>query len=242
MAPLFDAHIHLSDFRNISPAELIGRLKLAGIQKCVCVSTHPDDWEKTAAFARMFQFEVVPCFGLHPWYAKNATQGWEKRLENYLLEFEDSLIGECGFDRLKNPDFERAQKVFEPQLELAYALKRPLMLHMVKADLWLENYFGRLPQNSVFHSFSGSIELCRQILKFGHAISINKKFFNKKDALKILRCVPLENILIETDAPFQSMPEDLAFVVQKIAEIKGLNVEETAQKLYTNALEKLAVE
>lgn len=242
MLKFFDTHIHLSDFRDIEPAALMQRLKAAGIEKCVCVSTHPDDWEKTAAFARTFEFDVVPCFGLHPWNAHTVAQGWEKRLEDYLLEFGDSLIGECGFDRLKNPDFESAQKVFEPQLELAYSLQRPLMLHMVKADVWLEHYLGRLPQNSIFHSFSGSVELCRQILKFGHSISINKKFFNKKDALKILTQAPLENILIETDAPFQSMPEDLAFVVQKIAEIKGLNVEETAQKLYTNALEKLAVE
>lgn len=242
MAPLFDAHIHLSDFRNISPAELIGSLKLAGIQKCVCVSAHPDDWEKAAVFARAFEFEVIPCFGFHPWYINDAPQDWAKRLEDYLLEFETALIGECGFDRLKNPDFESAQKVFEPQLELAYALKRPLMLHMVRADVWLENYLGRLPQNSIFHSFSGSVEMLKKILKFGHMISINKKFFNKKDALQILEHAPLENILIETDAPFQSMPEDLGFVACKIAEIKGLNEEETRQKLYTNALEKLAVE
>ena len=242
MAPLFDAHIHLSNFKDISPAELIGRLKFAGIQKCVCVSAHPDDWAKAAAFARSFEFEVVPCFGLHPWYINDAHQGWAKRLEEYLLEFETALIGECGFDRLKNSDFESAKKVFEPQLELAYALKRPLMLHMVKADDWLENYFGRLPQNSIFHSFSGSIELCKRVLKFGHLISVNKKFFNKKDAAKILEYTPLENILIETDAPFQSMPEDLSAVASKIAEIKGCSEEGTRQRLYMNALEKLVVE
>jgi len=242
MPPFFDAHIHLSDFKDISPKELIGRLKLAGIQKCVCVSAHPDDWEKTAAFARAFEFEVIPCFGLHPWYAADAVSDWTRGLEDYLLEFEAALIGECGFDRLKNPDFESAQKVFEPQLELAYAFKRPLMLHMVRADTWLENYFGRLPQNSIFHSFSGSIEMLKKILKFGHMISINKKFFNKKDAVQILAYAPLENVLIETDAPFQSMPEDLDFVASRIAEIKGLSEEETRQRLYTNALEKLAVE
>lgn len=242
MTPFFDTHIHLSDFKNAAPTELMSRLEKAGIQKCVCVSTRPDDWEKTAALARMFKFEIVPCFGLHPWYTADAVSDWIRGLEDYLLEFETALIGECGFDRLKNPDFESAQKIFEPQLELAYALKRPLMLHMVKADEWLEHYFGRLPKNAVFHSFSGSIELAKKILKFGHMISINKKFFNKKDAVQILKYMPIENILAETDAPFQSMPEDLGFVVQKIAEIKNLSREETTQKLYTNALEKLAVE
>jgi len=238
----FDTHIHLSDFNDVTPFELMGRLEKAGIQKCVCVSTRPDDWEKTAALARMFKFEIVPCFGLHPWYAADAVSDWTRGLEDYLLEFETALIGECGFDRLKNPDFESAQKIFEPQLELAYAFKRPLMLHMVRADAWLENYFGRLPQNSIFHSFSGSVELAKKILKFGHLISINKKFFNKKDAVDILKTVPMENLLIETDAPFQSMPEDLDFVVEKIAEIKGLDKVEAAQKLYVNALEKLSVE
>ena len=238
----FDTHIHLSDFKNVTPTQLMERLEKAGIQKCVCVSTHPADWEKTAALARMFKFEIVPCFGLHPWYAADAVSDWTRGLEDYLLEFETALIGECGFDRLKNPDFESAQKIFEPQLALADALKRPLMLHMVKADVWLENYLGMLPEISVFHSFSGSIEMLKKILKFGHLIAVNKKFFKRKDAIEILKTVPMENLLIETDAPFQSMPEDLDFVVQKIAEIKGLDKVEAAQKLYVNALEKLSVE
>ena len=237
----FDVHIHLSDFKDVTPLVLMERLEKAGIQKCVCIGAHPDDWEKTAFFARTFKFEVLPCFGVHPWYVHNLRKDWPQILENYLLEFEDALIGECGFDRLKNPDFESAQKIFDAQLELSLALKRPLMLHMVKADIWLENYFGRLPEKSVFHSFSGSVEILKKILKFGHFISINKKFFSKKDAVKILEYAPLENILTETDAPFQSMPEDLRFVVQKIADIKGVDQNEAVQKLYVNALEKLCV-
>jgi len=240
--PFFDVHIHLSDFTNVRPAELMERLEKACIRKCVCVSAHPNDWEIAALFARTFKFEVIPCFGVHPWYVCNLRKDWLQILENYLLEFPCALIGECGFDKLKNSDFESMKRVFEPQLELAYALKRPLMLHTVKADAWLENYWGRLPEISVFHSFSGSIEMLRKILKFGHFISINKKFFKRKDALKILEYAPLENIFLETDAPFQSMPEDLSFVVQQIARIKNLSYEETAQKLYLNALEKFSVE
>jgi len=233
---LFDAHIHLTEFEQIEAEGLIEDLQRAGIEKCVCVTAKPEDWEMAAKFAHDFPFEVIPSFGLHPWYACGAKRGWEKELEIYLKEFDEAIIGECGFDKLKATDFEKERHVFEKQVEFAFEYQRPLMLHMVKADMWLERYWGRLPERSVFHSFSGSSGLLKKIINFNNYISVNNRFFNKKDAEDILKKVPLEKLLTETDAPFQSDISDLKEVVARIAEIKNLTFEETAKRLYLNAM------
>ena len=233
----FDAHIHLTDFEGIPSKKLIADLKDNGIEKCVCVTAKVDDWEKAAKFAHDFPFEVVPCFGVHPWYAPEAKKGWDKELELYLKEFDGAIIGECGLDRLKSTDIAKETEVFEKQVELAFFYNRPLMLHMVKADMWLEKYWGRLPEKSVFHSFSGSVELLKKLINFNHYVSVNKIFFNKKDAGKILKYAPMDRLLVETDAPFQSEINDLKNVVQNIAEMKNENIEELAQKLYFNAVD-----
>lgn len=232
----FDTHIHLTDFKDVSKNILIENLKQNGIEKCVCISAHRSDWEKVAEFAHDFPFEIVPAFGLHPWYADEATDNWQLELEEYLKEFPESVIGECGFDWLKSKDLELERQVFEKQIELAFEYQRPLMLHMVKADLLLENYWGRLPQKSIFHSFSGSIELLKKLLKFSHYISVNHKFFNKKNAKEILTTVPLEKLLLETDAPYQSKAEDLLNVLNKIAEIKNEETETLSKKIYLNTM------
>ena len=232
----FDTHIHLTDFANIEPTSLLERLKKANIEKCICVSSQPDDWEKTAFFARSFPLMVTPAFGLHPWYADRFNTSVARQLENYVKEFPTAFIGECGFDRIKNPNFEAQALAFDTQLALALRYQRPLIVHMVKADMWLNSYWQKLPHNCIFHSFSGSSELLKQILKINCYISVNKKFFNKKDAKEIILKTPLDKLLIETDAPFQSMPEDLAAVVQKIAEFKGQVFSETTDKLYENTI------
>ena len=236
MTTFFDTHIHLTDFKNITPDDLIQRLQGIGIQKCICVSSSPQDWAQTAEFARLFSSVVIPAFGCHPWYLNQFQTHILQTLEDYLQEFPTALIGECGFDRLKNPDFEQQRAVFEPQLELALRYQRPMVLHMVKADLWLENYWTRLPKNCIFHSFSGSVNILKQIIKICCYISVNSKFFNKKNASGISLETPIDKLLIETDAPFQSMPEDLAAVVQKIAEFKGQVFSETTDKLYENTI------
>jgi len=235
----FDTHIHLADFENITPDELMGNLKQAGIKRCVCVCSRPQDFQKAASFAKTYPTMVVPAFGLHPWYIGEQVRGFEKELERYLKLFNVAPIGECGFDRLKNPDFEAQKEVFELQLALAKAYHRPLLLHAVKADIWFERYLPLLPRKSVFHSYSSSVEFLKQIIKYELYISVNKRFFRKQDAQKIILQTPIERLLIETDAPFQSKPEELQDVVLQIANIKQMDLEKTAKILYSNAMEIL---
>ncbi len=239
MIKFFDTHIHLTDFEGISKNALMEKLKRNGVEKCICVSAHRSDWEKVAGLAHDFPFEVIPAFGLHPWYADESNGRWKDELSEYLKEFPESLIGECGFDALKSRDKDLEEEVFKTQLELAFEYNRPLLLHMVKADLFLEHYWGRLPEKSVFHSFSGQDELLKKILKFEHYISVNKCFFKKKNAQSILEKTPLEKLFLETDAPYQSNIEDLGYVLRQVAEIKDEKAEKLGEKIYVNTMRVL---
>lgn len=233
----FDTHIHLADFKNIKKDCLIACLHQKGIEKCVCVSSHVSDWEKVADFARSYPFDVVPAFGLHPWYGEEYFLDFKQNLISYIEMFPDAAIGECGFDRIKGVDFDTQKKIFEAQVEVSFEYNRPLIVHAVKADMWLQDYYGMLPQKTIFHSFSGSVEIVKKLFKYGFYVSVNHKFLNKKDYRKILENTPIEKLLIETDAPFQSEIDELSDLVQKISDIYSINVDEVAQKLYLNAME-----
>ena len=231
----FDTHIHLTDFDNTDLSALILRLKKAGIDKCVCVSSCPDDWKKTAKAARDFAFDIIPAFGIHPWYIKQTHLNWQHDLEEYLKEFCNACVGECGFDTLKNTDIEAQKEIFDIQLEFSKLYRRPLLLHAVKADEILQNYQAVLPENTVFHSFSGSLERARQLTKFGFYFAINTRFFQKKEAVRILQTIAPDRLLIETDAPYQNTPEDLTYLVKRIAEVLQKDVRETSEMIYLNA-------
>ena len=231
----FDTHIHLTDIDVSCPSELIQRFVGQGIEKCVCVSARPKDWEKTAKLASDFKNYIIPAFGLHPWYIDEAPVDFQSRLEGYIRAFPSAAVGECGFDRLKNPNLNYQKKVFDIQMDIALKYNRALIVHAVKADEMVQGYDSLLPQKTIFHSYSGSCERLKKIIKNNMYISVNKRFFNKKDAKCIVEKVPYEKLLIETDAPYQSDVEDLSCVVERIAEIWGKDKNDIADTLYANA-------
>lgn len=96
---LFDAHNHLQSSRFGKPVgELIAEMRAAGITGCVVNATREADWEAVAALAREFPGYVFPAYGIHPWHADAAREGWEERLRERLLSDPMSSVGEVGVD------------------------------------------------------------------------------------------------------------------------------------------------
>ena len=232
-----DTHIHLQDFTAFEPKTLMQKLLENQIDKCICVSSQPEDWPKVSSWADNFSAAVVPAFAVHPWYTHNLPTNWADNLENLLKTYPHALIGECGFDTLKNQDISAQQQVFDIHINLAHTYRRTLLIHAVKAQSLLEHYWQKLPQKFVIHSFNGSLELLKQIVKAGGYAAFNPKIFKNKQSVAILQYIPDDRILLESDAPYQSSFENLARLCEKIGEIRNKSLEEMSSLIYANSME-----
>ena len=230
----FDTHIHLHDFEDES---FITQLESAQIKKCICISAKQSDWEKVSNLYEKYSDLIIPAFGLHPWYADEKTSDWAEKLEMYLQKYPTSLVGECGFDRLKNVAYDIQKDVFLRQTALANKYKKGLIIHAVKADCWLEDMWEKLPQKFVFHSFNSGIELLKKVQKYGGYVALNKKVLKNKNAKNIILTIQNDKMLTETDAPYQSQIHDLSVLVESLACIKNESVANLAKSIYLNARE-----
>lgn len=239
-----DTHIHLQDFKTRCATDIISAGKKAGVEKFVCASIIREDWAKISALYKEFPENIVPAFGLHPWYVNKTGWGWEAELEKMLAEYPKALVGETGLDRLHFPDKEPQNEIFLKQIELAKKYKRPLLIHAVKCQEWLENYWAILPEKFVFHSYNGKSELLKKIVARNGYVSFSASILKNRDKEKILKAVPPERILLETDGPYQSFypgqesfPDFIPELAEEIARIRGEDMELFADRVYQNSLE-----
>jgi TatD DNase family protein len=152
-------------------------------------------------------FRILPAFGVHPWYAGEQPADWLARLEEHLVAHPEAPAGEIGIDGLRD-DLPRdvQRQVLLAQLELAARLNRPVVLHGARA--WgellalVKPFAARLP-GFVVHAFSGSQETLREIIALGGHVSFAGIVCNPeaRRARAAAAAVPLEKLLIETDAP-----------------------------------------
>lgn len=153
---------------------------------------------------------LIKSFGIHP---QNPDKGLLPVLENLLKENKIQAVGECGFDFF-NEDFkskrEDQKTVFEAQLELALCNNLPLVIHGRKANEVLFSYAKELKKlpSVLFHSFMGSYVEASSFISRGLNcyFSFGKQIFNgNKKVIELVSRLPLEHILLETDAPYQTL-------------------------------------
>lgn len=233
-----DTHIHLQDYKSKNAPQIPD----AAVVKFVCVSAWEADWESVGKLAQAFPQAVVPAFGLHPWYLAEALPGWEERLRARLQAFPRALIGECGLDRLKNPAAEPQQQAFAAHIRLAAELKRPLLVHAVKAQDWLENFWPQLQGvRFVLHSFGGSAEFMRRALHFGAYISFAPPVCSRKNFAELASSVPADKLLLESDGPYQGQPAEILALLLQLAACRGEPAEQLAARIYQNSQEFINV-
>lgn len=243
-----DTHIHLQDFKSRCATDIIKTAAEVGVEKLVCVSAVEEDWEKTAALCEEFPNKVIPAFGLHPWYVNEAKSGWKERLEQYLIKYPCALIGETGLDRFRDESYEPQNQFFKAHIELAHKHQRPLLIHAVKCQDWLEAYWPILPPKFVFHSYMGRRELLKKIITKGGHVSFSFSILRSREKEDVLNAVPTNRLLLETDGPYQgpvrgeevdsaSLPE----LAKQISEIRQEKLELFAKNAYHNSEEFIKV-
>lgn len=208
---LFDSHNHLQRFSD--PARIIAEMQEAGIEGCVVNGTAEDDWEAVARLAEDYPDFVRPAFGLHPWYIAKRSARWLKRLQEFLDRFPGASIGEIGLDGwVDGPSLEEQREVFLPQLALARERQLPVNIHALKAWDPLFSAFKEEapPEKFLLHSFGGSVELVERLASMGAWFSFSGYFLQPRKAkvLESYKAVPLDRLLLETDAPEMMPPEE----------------------------------
>ena len=262
---MFDAHTHLQDLRLTACIDqVIEHAVVAGITGVCCCGTSPADWPGTGEFAaRRVPFSVVPAFGIHPWFVDTLSDDTLAELEQWLRHFPNAAVGEIGLDGLRKPcDTHLQIEAFERQLALAIDLHRPVILHGARA--WdpllthLRPYADRL-NGILIHGFSASLQLLRQFLDLGARISFGGPVCNPQSTRirQAAQAVPSDRLLVETDAPDMfpfggvsaccqgesrplNQPANLYFVLQALAEIRGLPLQTLAEITSRNARKLLS--
>ncbi len=245
---LFDSHAHLDDDAfNEDRSQVIQYIKSAGIGLLLDPGCTLESSRKAAALASEYDF-IYFAAGIHPEELGDFTD--EKLSAVYELTGNSkcAAIGEIGLDYYWDSSRKQEQKeLFQKQLAYAFDCGKPVIIHDREAHgdcLETVRRFSGL--TGVFHCFSGSVEMAHELLKLGWYIGFDGPitYKNAKKALNVLENCPIDRILIETDSPYLSPvpvlgkrndPANLHYICKKIAEVKGLSTEKTAEITTANA-------
>ncbi len=196
---------------------------------------------------------VFASYGIHP----QSPALWDKTfiekelsfIENLLAEKKIIAIGECGFDFF-TPEFKSTapeqEIVFNEQLFLAQKYNVPIVLHLRKSIEKIFTYSRELKKLPavIFHSFPGTLREAQSLQNHGinAFFSFGKPILNgKKASIDCVQNLPIQNILFETDAPYQTLkdeketlPSDIKKVYQRACELCGLSIEDLCEKIFIN--------
>lgn len=209
----FDAHNHLQDERlALYLEEILADLPATGIQRMVVNGSCESDWPQVRELAQKIP-QVIPSFGYHPWYIRERTENWKEILVQYLDSL-PSAIGEIGLDKwIKDHDLPQQREVFIWQLRLAAERNLPVSIHCLQAWGTLLDILKTEPRPAcgfVLHSFGGPQEMIQPLADLGAYFSLPGYFAHarKERQRETFKHIPGDRLLIETDAPDQSLPEE----------------------------------
>jgi TatD DNase family protein len=247
---MIDTHCHLTDPRLESQLEdVLARAAAAGIERMITVGTNVTD--DAMAISLCSGRENLRCaVGIHPNYTHEADLSDLPRLRELQTDPSVVALGEMGLDyHHAFSTKERQLSFFEPQLQMAVEVNKPVVIHSREAiDDTLAVMRAFPAVRAVFHCFTGTPDEARKILDQGYFISFTGALtFKKADALReAAGLVPLDRMFVETDAPYMSPepkrsqktnePALVIHVAETLAKVKGVSVGEIDRITTENAV------
>lgn len=245
----FDSHSHYNDESFDSDREeLINKTLKENITRMMCIGYDVEKSAKAIKIAEKYNYIYASC-GISPNDIEDFSVENLEKIEEMAKNRKVVAIGEIGLDYHWNKENKEAQKeLFIKQIDIANKLNKPIIIHTRDAVMDTIEILKTHPvQNTgIFHCCPLNQELIKEGLKLGYYISFSGVItFKNAKPNEAVNQVPLDRILIETDSPYMS-PEPhrgerntslyVKYVAQKIAEIKGLSLEEVAKATYNNAI------
>jgi TatD DNase family protein len=242
---LIDTHCHIHELTYPHEADaVLARAHAAGVKKMICVGTSEESSRQAVTFAAG-RPGVYAAVGVHP---HDTKEGWREIAALLSVHNEIIAVGEVGLDYYYAHSPRDVQiKALEEQLQLAQKHRKPVIFHVRDAfdDFWpiFDNFQGIRGE---LHSFTDTRENLEEALKRRLFIGVNgiSTFTKAPVQQAMFQSIPLERMLLETDAPFLTPvpvrgkvnePAFVRHVAEFHAEIRGISVQEIASQTTTNA-------
>ena len=250
---IIDTHAHINSEKfDDDRTEVVARAMEADVKAIINMGDTMDSSRHCLELTR----EFVGCYagvGIHPEEAFPLTDNELDQLAQWAKNAKVVAIGEIGLDYYWEKDQEKRQlqrKIFIQQLDLAKNLDMPVCIHNREAHgdtMKILQTEGK-GLRGVLHCFSGSMEMARELVKMGWYIGVDGPltFKNAAKLPEIVREIPLERILVETDCPYmapvpmrgkRNEPAYVRYVVEKLAQLRNISVEAVAYRTTLNAME-----
>ena len=245
---MIDTHTHINCIEEIPVEDVVKNALDNGVEKLIVPAAYPSDIDIVFELVQKFE-NVYGLLGVHP----SEVKDWDDSLIDKIKEYSKSPkivgIGEIGLDYYWDKSFNDLQKeIFIKQVKLANELNLPISIHDREAHKDTFDILTEYNKTSkvVMHCFSGSVEFMRECVKQGWYIAIGgvvtfKKAIKMKEVAKE---VPLDRLLLETDAPYltpvpyrgkTNQPAYIKYVAEEIASIRGIFFEEIDKITVQNA-------
>lgn len=242
---LIDSHCHLDDPRFDADRKAVWRrANDAGVRAVIVPAISRQRWPRLKEVVEQTE-GAYAAYGLHPMFLQEHEPTDLKALANWVQAEKAVAVGECGLDYY-HPEHERQQYFFEAQVELAVQFNLPLIIHARKAVAdaiaILRNHPG---SRGVFHSYSGSYEQAKLLLDMGFCFGIGGPYTwegaRKRQA--VLQKLPLDSLLLETDAPDQpdqthrgqrNEPAFIIDIASSVAKQRNLDLETLVETVTSN--------
>ena len=249
---IFDTHAHYDDRQfEEDREELLGSMRENGVELIVDAASDIASWDKIEQLTDRYPF-IYGAIGVHPDEVGELDEEKMKRMEQLLAREKMVAVGEIGLDYYwdKEPEIQAKQRYwFVRQLALAQQADLPVIIHSRDAAEDTMQIMEKAYEDGikgVIHCYSYSPVMAQEYVKMGYFIGVGGvvTFKNAKKLVKTVETIPLSSIVLETDCPYMA-PEphrgtrndsrNIPYVIAKIAEIKGVSVEEVEQTTRENA-------
>ena len=253
---LIDTHSHI-DMENYKDRfeEVLQTAKEYGVEKIVIPGVEPSGFDRILSLCEKYE-NLYGAVGIHPEEVNYYTDEAEDLIKEFLKHEKIIAVGEIGLDYYwDKSQTDKQKEIFEKQILIAKEAKKPVLVHDREAHL---DTFEILRKTNaaevgvVMHCFSGSPEFAAECVKEGFYIALGgvTTFKNAKKAKEVAKIVPLDRLLLETDAPYmtpvpfrgkENQPAYVKFVAQEIANLRGISFEEVADATTKNAQRLLKI-